>query len=122
MDYKTAGQLFSICLAMALCGCTPIRIGPNEPVVVDKGVQVSSVGAKGVTYIFRLDSFEITNIRSSSLDTDVIAFSVKVGDRVFGPIVKRYGDVGLQQNGNPKSYSLGTELELGPIDGITDAT
>jgi hypothetical protein len=66
------------------------------------------------SYIFRLDNFRITKTRATFNDTDHVSFSLKVGDREFGPLIKHMGDV------NDGSHLVNLELE--PISVDTPAT
>ena len=54
-------------------------------------------------YTFRLDQFQILNPRSGGVfggtDTDYVSLTLKVGDRLFGTLVKSMGDV--QQGWHP---------------------
>src|SRR5262245_51685790 len=61
------------------------------------------------SYTFRFDQFRITNTRARHNDTDVLAISLKVGDREF-TYTRQIGDV---NNGN---YDVGYEFPAIRID------
>src|SRR5271165_1109479 len=58
--------------------------------------------------IFRLDSFEIENTRSRHTDTDVVSFSLKVGDKLYGTKTRSMGDL------NNGKYPL--FMSFGPVE------
>src|SRR5262249_6235056 len=58
--------------------------------------------------------FRITKTRATFDDTDHVSFSLKIGDREFGPLIKHMGNV------NDGSHPA--NLELGPISVDTPAT
>jgi hypothetical protein len=70
--------------------------------------------AKGHTYVFTLENFEILNTRSRHNDTDHVSFALKVGDKVYPAKVKHMGDV---NNGTHK-----VNLSFGPIEIPTPET
>src|SRR5438105_11756460 len=59
------------------------------------------------SYIFRLEKFHIDNTRAVHNDTDVVAFSLKVGDQPVQTQTKGMGDV------NNGDHLVG--LEFGPV-------
>lgn len=65
-------------------------------------------------YVFRLDKFRITNTRALDEDTDHVSFSLKVGDKEFGPVFRHYPEV---DNGEHP-----IDLEIGPVPVDTPAT
>ena len=58
-------------------------------------------------FLFRLDSFRITDTMARHLDTDWVYFTVRVGDQVFGPRHQKIGDL------NNGTYTL--NWDLGPV-------
>ena len=62
---------------------------------------------EAIQYVFRLDKFHIDTTRAIHEDTDVVSFALKVGDQMFGPLIKHMGDV------NNGDHSVG--LQFGPI-------
>jgi hypothetical protein len=59
---------------------------------------------------FRLDGFHIDNTRSIRNDTDVVATTLKVGDRLIGTQIKHMGDV------NNGDHKVGLEFRFIPVD------
>jgi hypothetical protein len=69
---------------------------------------------KGKSYVFTLESFQITDTRSRHNDTDHVTFAVKVGDKVYPAKVKNMGDL------NNGTYKV--NLSFGPIEVPTPET
>jgi hypothetical protein len=67
----------------------------------------AATGQDQYSCVFRLDKFHIDTTRAIHNDTDHVAFAVKVGDQMFGPLIKNMGDV------NNGDHAVG--LEFGPI-------
>lgn len=75
---------------------------------------------KGLTYNFRVKEIEAVKIRSQMWDTVTLVFSVKVGDTVYGPVTKQFGDKGTGAV-MPRPEKA-DELWLGAIPDIKDDT
>ena len=74
----------------------PIHANPAQP------------AAKGHSYVFTLDNFQILDTRSRHNDTDHVTFAVKVGEKVYPAKVKHMGDL------NNGTYKV--NLSFGPIE------
>jgi hypothetical protein len=81
--------------------------GPGGPLWATNTATRAANDKEAINYVFRLDKFHIDNTRAVHEDTDVVGLALKVGDQMFGPLIKRMGDV---NNGDH-----GVGLQFGPI-------
>src|SRR5579884_1228684 len=59
---------------------------------------------------FQLNQFRITETRSLHNDTDYVTFSVRVGNKTYGPVQKRIGDV------NNGTHNVGLTFDHVPFE------
>jgi hypothetical protein len=81
--------------------------GPGGPLWATNTATRAANDQDVIPYVFRLDKFHIDTTRAVHEDTDVVSFALKVGDQMFGPLIKHMGDV------NNGDHSVG--LQFGPI-------
>jgi hypothetical protein len=103
-------------------GARKIAAAGNVPtaatVATPRQLERSRQGTRVHNYIIRLDEMRIQRTRAPHEDTDVLAFGLKVGDKVFEPQVMSFGDVNDGRHrvkNNNHTGSCADVCQFGPI-------
>jgi hypothetical protein len=84
-----------------------VMYDPQGPVWASNTATQAASEQDMYSYLFRLDKFHIDTTRAHFDDTDYVAFALKVGDQMTGPLLKSMGDV------NNGDHEVG--LQFGPV-------